>query len=300
MKKALSLALTVVMLVSIAVIPASAQKLIVDNFDKWEDTIWSEDAYAVLDGVCEGFHEAVVHQTQYTSEAVEGRYDPMPTSPTTFTCGVDLKIEEDTYEFPTAGLWWVDTYYSSRRLAADRTVFCFMYSAKKSTFYLLMNSVDPNFDPAEHPEQVKTILAQWEDPAARGENMNGEWINMGIKVELGKISCYVDGKKVIELANDETSTVGNDPTPILFWNDGAHCMWDNFWIGDLEEFPDMPVISGDVNRDGTVNSKDVATMLKKLASWELEVFDEMLADFNGDDAFNLKDVSALLKFIAAN
>ena len=56
-------------------------------------------------------------------------------------------------------------------------------------------------------------------------------------------------------------------------------------------------IIGDVNGDGVVNAKDVSTLMKYLAKWNVRI-DKEQADVNNDGKINNKDVRELLKNIA--
>ena len=273
MKKIISTILVSVMIVSMLAVSASATKFITDTFDDYNEEIWSEDAYAVIDGCCEGFHEAVVHQTQYEpNEDEEPRFLEAITCPRTFTTGTDFLIEEDTSENPACGLWIADTYLAGEGLADDRNIFSFMYDANTSTFKLLMNTTDTTLKNEDlEPDAKEKVLGEWADPRELGQNMtNQKWINIGMKVEVGKLTCYVDGKAVITAIGNEVADVGKDPTPILYWNNGAHIMWDNFWIGDLAEFPDEVVTEAPVVTDAPVVTEPQTTAIVTELVTEIE------------------------------
>ena len=56
-------------------------------------------------------------------------------------------------------------------------------------------------------------------------------------------------------------------------------------------------VYGDASRDGKINLGDAASMLKKIAKWDVTI-DTVAADVTGDGKVNLGDVSLLLKKIA--
>lgn len=57
------------------------------------------------------------------------------------------------------------------------------------------------------------------------------------------------------------------------------------------------IFMGNANKDNKFNLSDAASMLQKIAKWDVEI-DEIAADVNGDGAMNLSDVSLLLQNIA--
>ena len=54
---------------------------------------------------------------------------------------------------------------------------------------------------------------------------------------------------------------------------------------------------GDVNGDGSLNAKDVTTIMKVLVGKSVKSYDAALADVNGDGGVNAKDVTKLMKAI---
>ena len=52
-------------------------------------------------------------------------------------------------------------------------------------------------------------------------------------------------------------------------------------------------LAGDVNGDGKINSKDISTMLKIIAGWNVEYIKDN-SDYNGDGKFNSMDVFSML------
>jgi len=281
MKKVLSVLMASVVLASAAAVTASAQKYVTDDFNTFNENVWMEGAaYECIYGVCEGFGNAVVNQTIYEGDEENGGFLSMPTSPTTFATAVDFKMEEDTSETPAVGLWFTDNLDEREGLADGRNEYAFMYYAPDSTFYLMKNMINPGDAEAnQSPEEGKVLLAKWTDPRELGQNMTkNTWITMGVRVERGSISCFVDGKCVITCNSADVSTAGSTPTPILFWNCGAHVMWDNFWIGDPSELkaeeettvPDVPVIDDPVTGPAETEAPDTTEIVTKV----IEVTDE--------------------------
>lgn len=56
-------------------------------------------------------------------------------------------------------------------------------------------------------------------------------------------------------------------------------------------------ISGDINGDGKVNSRDASRLMQYLAGWDVEV-EKVALDVNGDGKVNSRDASRLMQYIA--
>lgn len=57
------------------------------------------------------------------------------------------------------------------------------------------------------------------------------------------------------------------------------------------------LISGDCNRDGSINISDALLILKKVAKWDVEI-DEHAASVSGTETYGLSDAVTVLKYIA--
>ena len=57
--------------------------------------------------------------------------------------------------------------------------------------------------------------------------------------------------------------------------------------------------TGDVNRDGTTDNKDVVVLFRYVSGVIYDVFDQTAADMNNDKAVNNKDVTLLFRYISA-
>ena len=56
-------------------------------------------------------------------------------------------------------------------------------------------------------------------------------------------------------------------------------------------------IIGDANNDNTVNNKDINTLLKYLAGWNITI-NAQQADINQDGYITMKDVNSLIRLLA--
>ena len=70
-------------------------------------------------------------------------------------------------------------------------------------------------------------------------------------------------------------------------------------VGGAEDLhPDaVPVLPGDANGDGRVNTSDVATLIAYLLTGTVEPFDPVAADASGDGFLNVGDVSSLISIL---
>lgn len=85
--------------------------------------------------------------------------------------------------------------------------------------------------------------------------------------------------------------------------DGTHVNYDKDdnalnlrYVGSSADI--RAYISGDVNGDGHVDSRDVLYLLRYLAHWEKITVVEKAMDVDGDSVISYKDASRLLKYIA--
>ena len=57
-------------------------------------------------------------------------------------------------------------------------------------------------------------------------------------------------------------------------------------------FTITPAVSGDINKDGSFNMKDLTTLQRWLNGWQVDV-DLAACDTNGDGKYNMKDIVTL-------
>lgn len=51
--------------------------------------------------------------------------------------------------------------------------------------------------------------------------------------------------------------------------------------------------------DGNVTVLDASDMLKKMAEWDIDLFNESAADMDGDGVFTVNDIKELLIYLAS-
>jgi hypothetical protein len=237
MKKVISILLIAVMFAAIACAGVSAEVRFYDPFDTWTSYWFGYDMddhggdlneLSVYKGenVLEGWEEARVHQGMYSDNKITGKgYENSGSALTTGTVWVDLRCEDMGNE-AGAGLWWKNTYHETHEDAEDADTFTLFYYPHNSTVVF-----SRDFPGASTDEEK--IIIRWTDPKGRGNNLDNP-ITLGLRVESGKISAFVDGEWI---ASYDDAGLGVDPCPILLWNNALHAIWDNFYVGDLAELP---------------------------------------------------------------
>ena len=228
MKKLFSILMICAMLAALVAVPASAQIYVSDDFSTFNTNLWFEAGYfEPVDGRLEGYSEAVVHSTLYENDGADG-YLPCNTVWSQFTYQVDVWCEPDRDGANSAGLWYANHQPLISGEATDRDTYTVMYECNTSTVALLKNTVNPL------DEDTTKVLGTYVVPGEPGANINGDPINLGMKVEAGKITGYVDG---VEFASYSDATLGISLSPLILWNNGCHVYFDNFKVGDLTELP---------------------------------------------------------------
>ena len=64
--------------------------------------------------------------------------------------------------------------------------------------------------------------------------------------------------------------------------------------------PECNPDAGDVNGDGSINAKDVTTLMKELVGKYVSYYDSFSADVNADNTINAKDVTKLMKYLVGD
>ena len=114
---------------------------------------------------------------------------------------------------------------------------------------------------------------------------------------------YKDGTSITANVGDEVDgyAIGwNDYQYLHPWTVGTDNQSTVTYLGVTVNLPITVVetLIGDVNRDGVVNAKDVASLRRHLAGgWDVTI-DEAAADVNSDGAINAKDVATLRRYLA--
>lgn len=75
------------------------------------------------------------------------------------------------------------------------------------------------------------------------------------------------------------------------------CSVCGYESGNSEEIVYNSHIPGDINKDGSVNNKDLTRLFQYLSDWDVEVDEEAL-DVNDDGWVNNKDLTRLFQFLS--
>ena len=134
----------------------------------------------------------------------------------------------------------------------------------------------------------------------KGEN---DTYPMGLESFSGMIYViHGEGEKV-QMPYDQTEYVYHGEW-YYYYGNGEYGITpekgEEFYTASYRDEPVTPHFeSGDVNRDGKLNIKDVTLIQKYLAKiTDLSPAQQRLADYNGDSKINVRDATAIQKFLA--
>lgn len=85
-----------------------------------------------------------------------------------------------------------------------------------------------------------------------------------------------------------------DRIGIAFVDDGGEVLLDNMRLFKTED--GMAALIGDVNGDGTINTRDVGLLQRYLSGWDVIILTEV-ADVNGDGKVNVQDIAVLQRYL---
>ncbi len=283
MKRVISILIVTVMVIAIASVAVSAEVRFRDPFDEWTQywVGWDLDDHGgdlnVLtqyngENVLEGWPEAVVHQGYYSNDEVAGKgYENSGSALIQGTVWVDVMCELVDNEDGGAGLWWKNTYHEKHEDAEYADTFLLWYYPGSSTVKFIHEA------PGQETDEEK-IVVEWSDPRQLGENL-GKPITLGLRVEAGKVSAFVDGDYI---GSYEDATLGIDPCPVLLWNGGVHVYWDNYCVGDLNELLIPGALPVDSTPSGGDDSANEPTPTEKVIESKVETKVVEDTDENGE------------------
>ncbi|MBP3379179.1 MAG: dockerin type I repeat-containing protein, partial [Clostridia bacterium] len=327
MKKILSFAIAVIMLMSTLALSASAAGSLIfkDDFEmgfkplNWVQGAACEFKWNKEDQCLIGYESAVVLQPNF------GSRDPKMWGPSYMSYDFqvrDFDDIDDSRETHEVGIWYRDLFENdpdkgSAQLGAVYTMFITIETGrvtinKSHTFqYRDENNILKD-------GKIETVLVETylpgSDSLEEGEYAievaeDAPWHEIGVRVTSGKLEWYYDRQLIATTEADPTdeklgefalnsvdATVGSQRSPLLFWNLGNYIAVDNFEVWSAD-FDFVETTYGDVNGDTKINLADASLLLKKIAKWDVTL-DETAADVNGDTKINLADASLLLKKIA--
>ena len=123
-------------------------------------------------------------------------------------------------------------------------------------------------------------------------------------------NTYNGSLATVRFKINDDAKVGSYPVSVNFYKgvngkytDGEDVNYDENEKPLRLEYKDGAVtvatyISGDINGDKRVNSRDAVSLLRYLAKWNMPDINESALDTNGDGKINNKDATLLLRYIA--
>ena len=208
-------------LFAFAALTVNAQVYYTDTFDTFNENFW------ILEGThfeinpnlkcLEGYRDAVVQQSVIVEDGDghmigDANFD-------IFTVQFDARAAEadaDPENWLGIRLHDYQPFYTGE--AASHDVYYFRYEANRCEYSLVYND---------------TVVGTYADPDEKGFTTD-DWCHMGVKIEPGRISCYVDGKEVLSY---DSPTLGQAKTLLMLWNNDCYAQFDNLVVGDLSLLP---------------------------------------------------------------
>ena len=275
MKRIITVFVICVML-ACAILPVavSADVLWTDDFSsaKQNDWIWDEDTtkFFVENGKLEGWAEAVVHQSNFlVDRGAPRRYKE---------CAWKIEcagLEDGGRDVDEHGLsiWFAD--YISPYGDPDGTTGTISYNwgynfeKKILTLNVGFDNDGEDYKPADYPIDGPYITVSVPDSEAPYMDANGGCpFTLGMRIANGKASFYMNDKKYAEInAFRGTKTCTEVGSPLLVFNGGCHCTFDNLVVAtadynlfnesDTPETETQKVIETVIVHDTDENGNDV-------------------------------------------
>jgi len=232
-KKIAILMLCATVLASVLPMTVGAAGMILaqDSFDTENEEIWSWDRtlFEVIDGHLEGYAGAVVQETRYTS--YEGNME--------WGNGTSFQIEAFAYDDDRGDgnnelkLWWADYFEEEHQDGpSDRIVYAFgyNYSSQKYVFYVNFEEGADSYSPTGD-----NLFFEFDAPEYKMDMSKPDHIKLGLKILDGKVYCY-DGETLIYAHEAERGALlgTGAKSPLLLWNTGCYCGWDNFIVATAD------------------------------------------------------------------
>jgi len=237
MKKIFAILMVCAMLCA-AVLPmtvsAAGMVLFQDKFDSMDnnDWMWDGTLFEVVDGRLEGYAGAVVQQSNYSSENDGIRKWGTGTSfAIDAMCLDDDRGNGDNF----LALWWADYFKVDEddESTDSRIVYRFGYKWQEQKYFIDVeyqgeDGLSAEYSENKDGERVEILI---DGPEYKMDVSKPDVVRLGMKIDNGVISCY-DGNKLIYAYNAERGALCGTgfASPILLWNNGSYCAFDNFIV----------------------------------------------------------------------
>ena len=192
--------------------------------------LWDDSAFFVEDGVCKGWGEAVVHQSNFpTANGGTRKYGQ---SALTIKCIAYEDGGKDS-EYHRLGLWWAD--YIDPYATDDPTswiIYKPLYNFEDHCVELEMEFTGDEaeaFRPVDFPDDA--VVARYEIPENEAPQFGTEWFSIGYRVNAGVFSIYLNNKKIVDFPCYRGALTGTQrPSPVILLNGGCYCGFDDLVV----------------------------------------------------------------------
>ena len=259
MKKLFAIALCVMMLCA-AILPmtvsAAGMILFHETFDEPIESnwIWDGSLFECIDGKLEGYCGAVVHQGQYEDEDGNNKvWGPE------FAMKIDCwALDDDAGNGENwLGIWWADYLSDMNEEDGDGRIVYFVrydFLDHKPHFCVVFEgdggkAIGDNFIEEEGEYSIDYPIEGF--PEQKMDLSNPDKVTLGMRVAGGYIYAYVNDQLVLTHEAERGTDCGKDSKcPILLWNIGNYCRWDDMYVSTADY---------DLFNEGTIPTGPAAT-----------------------------------------
>ena len=216
---------------------AAGMILFSDDFSVEDEANWdyADSSFDVIDGKLEGYSEAVCHQSQYLKE-----YDGDNDGNKKWGSGICFKVDVCAYDDDHGSgnnsvyLWWAD-YFADENDEYDddksRIIYKFGYNFGKKELFLNGDFEGDSAKPyLKDPEDETPRLDTKEGVEYKMDLAKPDVLTLGMRIsKSGVITCYCDDKLIFTYQAERGASCGTTKrSPVLLYNNGSYCAWDNF------------------------------------------------------------------------
>lgn len=231
MKRLISLIICAVLAAAFVpmTVGAAGMVLFEDHFNEANPDNWMYDSshFVVFEGHLEGYRDAVVHQSQFDEDYGGTK---MWGNGTSFR--VETWCYEDEYGDGTnmLKLWWAD-YFGGTWDNESRIVYYFGYRFGDHKLVLHADYAGEEAAQYQPGDEDSVDLYEVDFKEMKIDLAAPEHFTLGMKIENGVIYCFCNDQLVITHQAERGALCGTQgPAPVLLWNSGCYCGWDDFIV----------------------------------------------------------------------